>query len=191
MCSLLVILTTLVVRVSLVQVPTWATWLFLLIERGKSRNLLLFRIEPTSCHRILIRHIIFELLRSIILILHGSIHGLPVALCRIELVWTIIVMLREQYLISLPREPRHLVALMLVNLCGIGWVHFPLSVSPQVANVDLDLRLAISFILMTVKAWGTRHVEGAHPWRHPSAHQTCIVRETGLVGYISSLVFSA
>jgi len=191
MCILLVILTTLVVRVSLVLVPAWPTRLFLLIERGKSRGLLLFRIEPTSCYRILVRDIIFELLRSIILILHWPIHGLPVALCRIELVWTIIVMLWEQYLISLPREPRHLVALMLVNLCGVGWVHLALSVSPQVADVYLDLRLAISFILMTVKAWSTRHVEGAHPWRHPSAHQTCIVRETSLVCYISSFVFRA
>lgn len=57
-------------------------------------------------------------------------------------------------------------------------------------DVDLDLRLAISFILLTVKARSTRHVEGAHPRRHPSTHEACIVGETRLVRYVSHLVLS-
>ena len=191
MSILLMMLTTLVVWVSLILVPSWAIRLFLLIERGKAWYLLLFGIETTSCHLILVRDIIFELWRDIILILHGPIHGLPVSLCRVKLVWSIIVMLWKQYLISLARKPRYLMTLMLVNLSGIGWIHLPLSVSPQMTDVDLNLRLAISFILLTIKAGGTRHMEGTHPRWHPSAHQACIVGETRMVGYISHLVFSA
>ena len=191
MCILLMMLATLVEWISLILVPTWAIRLFLLIERGKPWYLLLFGIETTSCHLILVRDIIFELLRDIILILHGPIHGLPVSLCRVKLVRSIIVMLWEQYLIPMARKPRYLMTLMLVNLSGIRWVHLPFSVSPQMTDVDLDLRLAISFILLTIKAGSTRHVEGTHSRWHPSTHQACIVGETCLVGYISHLVFSA
>lgn len=138
----------------------------------------------------LVRDIIFELWRDIILILHRPIHGLPVSLCRVKLVWSIIVMLWEQYLIPMARKPRYLMTLMLVNLSGIGWIHFSLSVSPQMTDIDLDLRLAITFILLTIKAGSTRHVEGTHPRWHPSTHKASIMWETCLVGYISHLVFS-